>query len=178
MIKGVGNYNDFELVEQRWDENTGSDCYQIHAHRNTKNVPIHASDRNYNLEGRVEFGGDLRAVRLNKDGSVDEFCIKNTVYKAQEETAKEYERNNEEAKSVGDMIIAMRNNKYIQEKQFGNISSFNFTKAAFNNDVWDDMTTKARGLYINIPKEKIICRGYDKFWSINELCKNPRLLGL
>ncbi|MBR1527422.1 MAG: T4 RnlA family RNA ligase, partial [Prevotella sp.] len=49
-----------------------------------------------------------------------------------------------------------------------NISSFNFTKAAFYDKVWDEQTTKARGLYINIPEQKVVARAYDKFFNINE----------
>lgn len=40
-------------------------------------------------------------------------------------------------------------NPLIKEKSFGVISSFNFTRDAFYNKAWDDVTCKARGLYIN-----------------------------
>lgn len=56
----------------------------------------------------------------------------------------------------------------MQEKKYGNISSFNFTKTAFYDKVWDEQTTKARGLYINIPKQKVVARAYDKFFNVNE----------
>ena len=62
----------------------------------------------------------------------------------------------------------MRENRYIQEKRYGNISSFNFTKAAFYDKIWDDQTITARGLYINIPKQKVVARAYNKFFNINE----------
>lgn len=66
------------------------------------------------------------------------------------------------------IINAFRENKYIKEKQFGNISSFNFTKSAFHNKIWDEQTMKARGLFINTSKNKVIARAYDKFFNINE----------
>ena len=78
--------------------------------------------------------------------------------------------------TVGDAILAMRESKYIQEKRFGNISSFNFTKDAFYNKAWDDQTTKARGLYINVPRQCVVARAYDKFFSVEELCKNEWLM--
>ena len=53
-------------------------------------------------------------------------------------------------------------------KKFGNISSLNFTSKAFNDRVWDEQTTKARGLYIDTFKGRIAARAYDKFFNINE----------
>lgn len=70
--------------------------------------------------------------------------------------------------SIGDIIIALRKNRFVQEKCFGNISSFNFTKQAFYDKIWDEQTTKARGLYINVPKQKVVARAYEKFFNINE----------
>lgn len=65
------------------------------------------------------------------------------------------------------MIFAAEN-PYIREKSFGVISSFNFTHEAFYNKAWDDITCKARGLYINKRTEKIVARSYDKFFNLNE----------
>lgn len=65
----------------------------------------------------------------------------------------------------------LRNNEYIREKTFGNISSFNFTKKAFFKGVWNGITTKARGLFINTKTEKIVARSYDKFFRIDELSR-------
>ena len=64
--------------------------------------------------------------------------------------------------------MALRRNKYIQEKKFGNISSFNYTDKAFYDRVWDAQTTKARGLYLDTMKGKVTARAYDKFFNINE----------
>ena len=51
--------------------------------------------------------------------------------------------------SVEETIAALRQNHYIQEKKFGEISSFNFTDKAFFDRVWDEQTTRARGLYLD-----------------------------
>ncbi|MDE6150233.1 MAG: metallophosphoesterase, partial [Ruminococcus sp.] len=67
MIRGVGNYNDFELVADSFMKNTPDNCYQIHGHRNTKRLPIQVNERCFNLEGQVEFGGCLRCVALLPD---------------------------------------------------------------------------------------------------------------
>lgn len=165
MIKGVGNYNDFEAVANAFVENTPDNCYQIHGHRNTKHLPVQVNDRVFNLEGQTEFGGCLRCVQVSPDGE-EVFEIHNTVFKEPKEVVNT--TGDLSKKSVADVIIALRNNRYIMEKKFGNISSFNFTKSAFYDKIWDEQTTKARGLYINIPLQKIVARAYDKFFNINE----------
>ena len=68
MIKGVGNYNDFEKMAEVFFDTTPDNCYQIHGHRNTKQLPIMVNDRVFNLEGQVEFGGCLRCVQVDKEG--------------------------------------------------------------------------------------------------------------
>ena len=163
MIHGVGNYNDFEKIAETFIEKMPSNYYQIHGHRNTKQVPIRVNDRVFNLEGRVEFGGNLRCVQLDKDG-MHEVEVHNEVFKTPEMREEQSVTNS----SVADVIISLRANRYIQEKKFGNISSFNFTNKAFYDKIWDEQTTKARGLYIDTFKGKVAARAYDKFFNINE----------
>lgn len=167
MIKGVGCYNDFEAIADSFVKNTPDNCYQIHGHRNTKQLPIQVNDRVFNLEGRVEHGGCLRCVQALPNGEHKVFEIKNTVFKEPEEVVQSTVTKSE-TQSIGDAIIALRQNRYVQEKRYGDISSFNFTKTAFYDKVWDEQTTKARGLYINIPEQKVVARAYDKFFNINE----------
>lgn len=163
MIRGVGNYNDFEKVAETFLNTTSDNVYQIHGHRNTKGLPVKVNDRVYNLEGRVEFGGSLRCVQVDKDG-IHTIETPNEVFK----TPEMREEQSVTSSSIADTIIALRSNKYIQEKKFGNISSFNFTNKAFYDKVWDEQTTKARGLYIDTKKGKVAARAYDKFFNINE----------
>ena len=163
MIRGVGNYNDFEKVAETFLATTPDNVYQIHGHRNTKRLPVKVNDRVFNLEGRVEFGGDLRCVQIDKDG-IYTVEVENTVYKTPEMQSEQTVKSS----SVADTIIALRSNRYIQEKKFGNISSFNFTNKAFYDKVWDEQTTKARGLYLDTMKGKVAARAYDKFFNVNE----------
>lgn len=163
MIHGVGNYNDFEKIAETFTEKMPSNYYQIHGHRNTKQVPIRVNDRVFNLEGRVEFGGDLRCVQLDKDG-MHEVEVHNEVFKTPEMREEQSVTNS----SVADVIISLRANRYIQEKKFGSISSFNFTSKAFYDKIWDEQTIKARGLYLDTFKGKVAARAYDKFFNINE----------
>ncbi len=163
MIKGVGNYQDFEKIAETFFDTTPGNCYQIHGHRNTKQLPVQVNDRVFNLEGQIEYGGCLRCVQVDGEGI---HCVEvpNEVYRMpqmqSESTVVE--------SSVADTIIALRHNKYIQEKKFGNISSFNYTDKAFYDRVWDAQTTKARGLYLDTVKGKVAARAYDKFFNINE----------
>lgn len=165
MIKGVGSYDDFEKIAETFNNTTPDLCYQIHGHRNTKQVPIVVGERVFNLEGQVEFGGDLRSIHI---GRVDEkhFAVrmaytKNTVFKNQEVRSIT-------KSSLADTIIALRSSKYINETKFGDIPSFNFTKSAFEGNHWNEQTIKARGLYIDTGKGKVVARAYDKFFNINQ----------
>lgn len=163
MINGVGSYNDFEKIADSFCQTTLDNCFQIHGHRNTKQVPVKVNDRVYNLEGQVEFGGSLRCVQVDKDG-IHTVETKNEVFK----TIDMQREQSVVSSSVADTIIALRGNRYIQEKRFGNISSFNFTNKAFYDRVWDEQTEKARGLYLDTVKGKVVARAYDKFFNVNE----------
>ena len=163
IIKGVGNYNDFEKVAETFVRTTDDNVYQIHGHRNTKRLPIRVNDRVFNLEGAVEFGGELRGVQVDKDG-IHDISVQNEVFKSPETR----EEQTVTESSIADVIIGLRANKYVQEKKFGNISSFNFTRNAFYDKIWDEQTTKARGLYIDTMKGKVVARSYEKFFNINE----------
>lgn len=161
MIKGVGNYNDFEDIAETFKNTTPSNVYQIHGHRNTKHLPIRVNDRVFNLEGKVEFGGELRCVQVDKNG-IHTCMVQNTVFKVENENQVPHGNN------VAQAITELRSNPYIQEKTYGDISSFNFTRKAFYDRAWDEQTVKARGLYIDTHKNKVIARSYEKFFNINE----------
>lgn len=68
-----------------------------------------------------------------------------------------------------DFVNALRANPYVREKELGdNISSFNFTNKAFWRGHWDNKTVKARGLFIDTKSNKIVARGYEKFFTLAE----------
>lgn len=163
MVHGVGVYNDFEKIAETFYVTTSNNHFQIHGHRNTKQLPIMVNDKVFNLEGQVEFGGSLRCVQIDKNG-IHIYEVKNEVFKTPQMQKEQTVVSN----SVADMIIGLRANRYVNEKRFGNISSFNFTNKAFYDKVWDEQTTKARGLYLDTMKGKVVARAYDKFFNINE----------
>lgn len=76
-----------------------------------------------------------------------------------------------ETTQMHDFIDRLRSSPYIRERRFGDISSFNFTRQAFYSGHWNELTMKARGLFINTRTEQIVARGYDKFFNVDE---NPQ----
>lgn len=71
--------------------------------------------------------------------------------------------------NVKETVIDMRNNPYIRKKELdNNVSSFNFTRKAFYDGHWNEQTIKARGLFIDTLKNKVVCRGYPKFFRYEE----------
>lgn len=165
MIRGVGRYGDYLDVATTFDQVMPENTYQIFGHRNTEDSPIAMSDRCFNLEGAVERGGCLRAVVLDADG-FHTVMIQNTVFNQQEDVAPVGYTTEE--KSVMEIVDKLRQNRYICEKQFGNISSFNFTRDAFYDKKWNEQTTKARGLFIDTANGVVVARSYPKFFNINE----------
>lgn len=161
MIHGVGRYNDVEQVADTFFNTTDEHTYQIFGHRNTKGFDISVNPRVYDLEGQVEFGGCLRCVDIVPGGSIT-YEIKNNVFREPEKSARTMSNN------VSDALIELRHNKYVIEKQFGNISSFNFSPTAFQKNIWDEQTTKARGLFLDTEKFQVVARSYDKFFNINQ----------
>lgn len=169
MIKGVGTYGEYKKTAESFETLTDENTYQIFGHRNTEESPVKLSDRTYLLEGRVEFGGQLRVVTLDENG-FETFELQNTVFSAYDKKKKtEY---TSEEKTVMQTVDEMRKNKYIHEKKYGNISSFNFTRDAFYSHKWDDQTVKARGLFINTVEGKVVCRSFEKLFNINERHEN------
>lgn len=163
LIYGVGSTDDDQAVANYFaDKNP--ETIQIFGHRNSKNVPIKMAENVYNLYNTVEYGGNLRIAEVSADG-INEIEIKNDTFRLPEEVEKVKEVIHS---SVADTVIDLRKNRYIIEKKFGNISAFNFSSKAFYDAVWNNQTIVARGLYINTKDMKVVARGFNKFFNINE----------
>lgn len=164
FVKGVGDYN--ISIDEIFDKNY-SGVTQVHAHRNTYEID-EVNKHSFNLEGRVEFGGFLKVLQLKDNGEQEIIKIKNEIFR---ET-----RNEEEPKELSvqetsnlQMLEKLRQSCDIRETQLGKgISSFNFTRNAFFGKHWDEITTTARGLFVDTNTGKIVARGYKKFFNINE----------
>lgn len=165
MVRGVGRYSEYIEVANTFDETMPENTYQIFGHRNTELLPISMSKRCFNLCDSVERGGYLRTITLDADG-FHPMLYQNTVYLEQSEVAENEYTQTE--KSVMEVVDSLRQNRFINEKQFGNISSFNFTRDAFYKKHWDEQTVKARGLFVNTATGEIVARSYPKFFNVNE----------
>lgn len=172
MIKGVGGYAD--PIHDWFMSNTDENVYQVHGHRNVDEIAIRPRERSFNLEGKVEFGGELRVVTLDASGFE---CIEvaNPVY------AFRNSRNHnsypcvpswsgaavDHEKSVL-LMNEMRRSSDVKESVFGHISSFSFSRKVFYKKSWDDFNVKARGLFVNNLSGEIVARSYDKFFNVSE----------
>lgn len=164
LIKGVGTYDEYRDIADSWMGQTDNNCYLVHGHRNTNGDEIRIADRVFNLEGGIEFGGKLRIVELDKNGW-KEIEIENC------QPVKEDDLSVPEKKptSIEEMIVQLRNNKFVNEKKLGDgISSFNFSREAFYRGNWNKQTVLARGLFVDTENKEIQARSYEKFFNINE----------
>lgn len=161
----IGKYSEVYKMDERFDivgKHYNGKLVSIHGHANPDLKDIKINDSVYNLEGHIEFGGNLRVIELSfEDNNVIERVIEipNAVYKKTE-----YDPD-----SVSNTVEALRNSATIKEKEFGNISSFNFTKEAFQKGIWNGTTMKARGLFIDTKANKVAARSYNKFFNIDEM---------
>ena len=164
FINGVGDYN--VQIDEIFSENQkDTDIIQVHGHRNT--FEVDNCSNSYNLEGKVEFGGELRVLQLNKDTEPEMIKIKNDYFGKPEEINEFRECR---TKNILPVIEQLRISRDIRETKLdNNISSFNFTRNAFYSKRWNDLTCKARGLFIDTEKDKVVARGYEKFFNVNEV---------
>lgn len=162
-INGVGKYEDVEIVEKTFNKKTPDNYFQVHGHRNNDKTPIQ-NGRCFNLTEDIEFGGSLRIARLDKNG-FSVFYIKNNIFKEKEDAVPIMT----EKISSNEILMEMIHNPNIIKKNLNdNVVSFNFDRKIFKNKKWDSITTKARGLFVNVNSGKIVARAWDKFFNIGE----------
>ena len=164
-IHGVGKYEDMQNVCDTYS--AGTSTIQIFGHRNNEDVPIKINDVCYNVCGFPEYGGELKSVQITRQGikcsgNTNDIINDDLRCKAIEKYPNRFKIN------VPVAIKLFRHSKFIRENKFGNISSFNFTKDAFYDGVWNGATVKARGLFINTTTNDIVARSYDKFFLLNQ----------
>ena len=165
FIRGIGEYKDYSIIAETWTRETADNAFLIHGHRNTEKDAVQIADRVFNLEGGVEFGGQLRIVELNQN-----LTWKTIEIDSCQPITETTDTTNFEIETVEQAVNYLRKNKFIQEKQLGNnISSFNFTRDAFYKRNWNTQTILARGLFIDTAENKIMARSYEKFFKIDEV---------
>lgn len=119
-------------------------------------VPIY-KDNVYNINSRLEFGGTLVELKLHKQGI----------------EVKEYEPlpvEVTEEKRTRVQITRMLLENEIETKDVDKDTiSLTFTRDAFKKKIWNENTIQARGLFYNKATNKVVARGYQKFFNYGEL---------
>lgn len=165
MINGVGQYGDVENIYKAWDKNTNN-TVQLHGHRNLTMLPAKISDYMYNLNDEIEWGGYLRVATIHKDGNIDIELFKNDLY-----TLRARKASTERVFNSDNVFIQRLNDSNLVNKKClkDGVVSFNFTRDAFNDSRWNELTVKARGLFIDSQTDDIVARGFVKFFQVNEV---------
>ncbi len=167
MVKGVGKYEDSLEIDKSFVKNTSDNTIQIHGHRNIYDEPIKTTERTFNLCDKIEFGGFLRILEIDKSFKINEIKIKNNLFNKDlliRENEKQIDSLNDE-QIIKKLLLS---NDLIKKQCSGDIYSFNFNRNVFRDKKWNQITTKARGLFIDIEKNKIVARSYEKFFNLDE----------
>ena len=174
MIFGVGKYENTRDIAEAFYKNTNpEDILQIHGHRNIYLDPVSTGKNTYNLCDEIEFGGNLRILEI-KDIDIDleyhVIQIKNEVYNKEIRRVKSQIDSETLNKMTDEEIVKtlLLNNHIIKKDQGNDIYSLNFDRDCFYDKIWNSLTTKARGLFVNMKTNKVVCRSYDKFFNIEE----------
>lgn len=167
MIAGVGLYEQMEECVASFEKRNSAGFFQVFGHRNVSGLPTQVSEHCFCLEGGVERGGELRTLVLS-DAGWQPISYPSENHPVIQSTESPMIVESSEKEIISDLVSRMRQSPLIQEKSFGHISSFNFTRAAFIDKKWNSLTIRARGLYIDTSNMKIVARGYEKFFTVNE----------
>lgn len=174
-------------VDTSFEHYAPTHWYQVHGHRNSRLRDLTADQRSFNLEGGVEFGGELRALLYNGaaftpiklTNGVFKGMITRTLYdtaglpewilSARQQHMSEADFADQGLISEAD-LAQLREHDLVREsvQELEHLSSFNFTRDAFYSQAYDACNTRARGLFINTQTREVVIRGYDKYFNINE----------
>lgn len=162
MVKGVGNYesNVGELYQDNYLQGKCQDFIQLHGHRG-----VESSDYSYCLESEVEFGGHLSIGLIQPNKPVEILQYQNTVFKvlkAEEQQGDELDHRTVENEQVNKMLSS----RLVKSKACDhNLISINFSRMAVKKKAWNDMTVKARGLFVDKVSGEVKLRSFEKFFN-------------
>ena len=155
FIKGVGEYKDIDDVATTYMKNN-SIVTQICGHRKASNIKLGKTF--YALNSEVEKDDPLNVLSFSQydnDIKVEQFNTPTTKTNTDE-----------------DIIEQLNNSDLIKKKYLDNgIVSYNFTRDAFYKQKWNELTCKARGLFVDSETGKIVARSYDKFFNEDQLAE-------
>ena len=166
MIHGVGKYETEigEIYSENYKKGLCQDFIQVHGHRG-----INDGEYSYCLEARVEFGGELKILTIDNDGNIKKSGIKNDVYNRGLKLPMSGVTEKVEFNTANELINEMIGHKFITVKECDyNLISLNFNREAFNKKKWNDLTIKARGLFVDKDSGEVKIRSYNKFFNFGE----------
>lgn len=136
-IQLIKGVGNYDTLIDDYYESNYNGVTQIHGHRNV--LLNDGTEHSINLEGGIERGGMLKVWR---DGEI--IKIDNPI------TSSDF-----------------KNSPLIGTKTLkSGICSYNFTREAFQTKQWNNLTTTARGLFMD--GDIVVARGYNKFFNIGE----------
>ena len=168
FIKGAGRYSDLKEFYE-----TGSKDYDaiIHGHRNLGDKVFkeyHDEGTNtafFNLEGGVEYGGELRYLKIPKDYNGEYADLKVSSIQSSYNALEDINNLVKDFRSKPKDILERTSNTT-------NITSFNFSRDVFYSKRWTKLNCVARGLFIyedgDSNNTHIVGRGYSKFFNLGE----------
>lgn len=168
IIKGIGDYEDdiSGIYENNYALGKCQDFTQIFGHRANK-----CTEHSINLEGQVEFGGNLMYYVLEKGKEPRLESIKNEVYDKDYFNREREKYNRTESKNLtqNEEVNKLILSKLVKVKQCEpNLLSLNFGDNVFRKKQWNDITIKARGLFVDKDTGDVKIRSYNKFHNYLE----------
>ena len=165
FIHGVGKYEENEEIYKSWNKNTPNNYIQIHGHRNVYNIDPIYDNKNINLNSSVEYGEDLRIAIIDKNEGVSIETYSNSVFRERDER-----RDVVYIQTEDELYKSLNESPFITKKLLDNdVISYNFSRNAFDKGIWNSITVKARGLFINAQTQNVTARSYNKFFNIEEV---------
>ena len=166
LIDGTGRYEDVDPVYDNWEINRGKDDILVHAHRNVFKYETKISDTIYNLCEDIEYGGNLRVLEITPE-STNVLLYKNDVFDTNLVREKEEKNIIRKNLSGNELLKELNVSPLVLRKELSDgIVSYNFTRRAFKDSKWNQLTVTARGLFVK--DDKVVARSYDKFFNWNE----------
>ena len=166
MIHGVGKYETEigEIYSQNYKKGLCQGFIQVHGHRG-----VNDGQFSYCLEDRVEFGGELKVLTIDNEGKIKKTGIKNNVYNKGLKLPMSGAIEKVEFNTANELINEMIRHQFINVKECEhNLISLNFNREAFNKKKWNDLTIKARGLFVDKDSGEVKIRSYNKFFNFGE----------
>ena len=166
MIHGVGKYETEigEIYSENYKKGLCQGFIQVHGHRGANDGQF-----SYCLEDRVEFGGELKVLTIDNEGKIKKTGIKNSVYNKGLKLPMSDAVEKVEFNTANELINEMIRHQFITVKECEhNLISLNFNREAFNKKKWNDLTIKARGLFVDKDSGEVKIRSYNKFFNFGE----------